>query len=280
MTEKEAAFDEASYLREEKIYREKLDSAFLTNDFSFFEPPADWALGYSQLKSLLEEGEFPEKRIIKLHVTGPETIWNSFFSNRVSGNLAQSVRETLTLTLTAVGLSQIHRVVSYGRLPLIFIDEPVRSRDLSFFSRMVSSFKKAGALVGVHVCSNPNWEGFESLGLDIFHFDRTAHLRLSGANRNFLLAWVKKGKWVAWGVVPTHGKALSLKEDFAEELLAGVDEIGNPVLSREEILGRSLVASACGTGMLKSESDREIFETLGRTVLALRSHWLGSSRNS
>ena len=273
-----ASFDETQYRREERKYLRRLKFAIrhcegtkcLRNDnINSFEPLSDWAFGYSQMKVLLNKNAFPDRKIIKLQVTGPATIWNSFFKKRISRNLSPSVEKTLTAALTAAGLAQIQRILANKKTPLIFIDEPVqltRQEDDAGISQMVNSFKGVGALVGLHVCSNPDWEDFSGLNLDVFHFDSTAYDKLERSQYRFLQNHLKKGKWIAWGAVST----LERTKNNREKLLKQIKQMADSYLTWEDILNRSLLAPACGMGGLKPEQDGPIFENLRALAVELR----------
>ena len=262
-----ASFNESEYRRKEKKYREKLKRALLNHETVLnFEPPSDWALGYSQMKKLLSRKTSSKRKIIKLQVTGPGTVWNSFFKKRVSRSLSPKVEKTLTMSLIARGLAQIHRVLSHQKTPLIFIDEPMRAENLSGLKKMVATFKKSGAVVGLHVCSNPDWRDFSGLNLDLFHFDSTAHDKFTEAQCRFIRHHLKKRKWIAWGAVST----LERNKNSREKLLKLIDQTADSCLNWKGILNRSLLAPACGTGGLKPEQDRAIFEDLRILAKELR----------
>ena len=269
VTEEKASFDETEYLREAPEYQERLKRAFSEKSFLSFEPPREWALGFSQMKVLCEGGAFPEKKVIKLQVTGPGTVWNSFF-------LGQGLHHTLpihrdlSLTLTAAGLAEIERVHSWGRRAVLLIDEPVPAKDLSGLKAMVTAFRNRGASVGLHVCSSAAWEGFEALGIDLFHFDLTTHPELSLARRRFLQRFLKRKNWVAWGVVSTTRGNETRIEDFSGFLLDYLRQVSDEELTVEEILRRSLIAPACGTGTLTPAQDEAILESLRMTSETLK----------
>ena len=253
------SFDKSEYCRRENKYVEKLKQALLNHETIFnFEPPSDWALGYSQMKKLLSRKAGSKKKIIKLQVTGPGTVWNSFFKKYVSKSLSLKVEKTLTASLIAGGLAQIYRVLSYGKIPMIFIDEPVRIKNRSGLKRMVTAFKESGGVVGVHVCSRPDWGDLYDLNLDIFHFDATACDKLTDGQCRFIRNHLKKGKWVAWGAVPT----LKINKKRGKKLLKQINQIADSSLNWKDVLNRSLMAPACGTGGLKPEQDGAIFEDL------------------
>lgn len=269
VAEEKASLDKAEYLHQSKEYQERLNRAFSEKSFLPFEPPQGWALGFSQMKVLFERGAFPEKRVVKLQITGPGTAWNSFFSRQALSE-THPIYQEVSRTLTAAGLAQIERVYSYGRRSVIVIDEPMPAKNLSGLEAMVTAFRNRGALVGLHVCSSATWEGFERLGLELFHFDLAAHTELSATNRAFLQKFLKRKNWVAWGVVSTSRAKELPTEDFSGFLLDYLKELSDGELTVEEILKRSLIAPACGTGTLTPAGDRAICQSLQVTSESLK----------
>lgn len=269
VAKEKASLDETEYLHQSKEYQERLNRAFSRKSFLSFEPPEGWALGFSQMKVLFERGAFPEKRVVKLQVTGPGTAWNSFFSGLALSGTSQ-IYQDVSGTLTAAGLAQIERVHSYGRRSVIVIDEPVPTENLSGLEAMVSAFRNRGALVGLHVCSPASWEGFERLGLELFHFDLTTRTQLAAADRAFLQKFLKRKNWVAWGVVSTSRAKELPTEDFSGFLLDYLEELSDGELTVKEILKRSLIAPACGTGTLTPAEDRAICQSLQVTSESLK----------
>jgi len=268
VTEKKAFFDEAEYLLQAKEYRQRLNEAFSEKGFLSFEPSREWALGFSQMKVLCEGGAFPEKKVIKLQVTGPGTVWSSFFLGQVL-HPASPIHQDVSRTLTAAGLAEIERVHSWGRKAVLLIDEPVRAKDLSGLKAMITAFRNGGASVGLHVCSSAAWEGFEALGIDFFHFDLTASPRLLAVHRIFLRNFLRQKNWVAWGVVPARGKDIRT-EDFSDFFLDSLKEVSDEELTVDQILKRSLIAPACGTGTLTPVQDEAVLESLRVTRESLK----------
>lgn len=269
VTEEKARFDETEYLCQAREYRRRLREVFSEKSFLSFEPPSEWALGYSQMKILFEEAAFPEKRVIKLQVTGPGTVWNSFFLGQVFRQ-APKIRRDLLHSLTAAGLAQIERVSSSGRTAVILIDEPIRAANLSGLKAMIDAFRKRGAWVGLHVCSSAAWEGFERLGIHLFHFDLTTHPELSFPHRRFLQNFLKRKNWVAWGVVSTTRGQDTGVRDCSDFFLDYLKEVSDEELTLEEIARRSLIAPACGTGTLTPAQEVAVRESLRVTQESLK----------
>ncbi len=274
VTDKSATFNEAEFLAGEAAYRKALKETLTQSNSFSFEPPPDWALGYGQMKQLLAENR-SFHQIIKLHITSPTTIWDAFFKSRVSKTLAPKVWEVLNPTLIASGLGQIRRVLSYGKIPLIFIDEPIRQKEISSLKKLVKAFKSEKALVGLHVCSNQDWSKYGELELDFFHFDITAYTDLASEHKDFLRELVRRKAWLAWGVVPSIEISASPAVGQSQNLLMWADKIAALDLSVEQILNQSLLALSCGTGTLNFIQEESIFEqlrTVSRELKYLKSH--------
>ena len=270
-SESQVFFNEEEFLRGAKIYEEKLNRAFLKKDFLDFEPPREFALGYFQMKQLLEKGDFREKRLLKLQVTGPATVWKSFFEERVSENQAPRIQTMLERALTAAGLAQIQRLQSLQRIPLIFIDEPVFSGDLKSLIEMTRAFKAWGAQVGIHNCSQFDGTGFENLEADVFHFDASRPLEANDSRLPFLQSWIKKKCWLAWGLVSTFSSSDFEFRDFSPFFMEQCRRLSERGESVESISQRSLISSACGTATLDFVQDKKIRESIRITAKNLRS---------
>lgn len=271
VSEKEASFEEQEFLSGESEYKRRLEASFANFEFLCFEPAGGWASGYDQMKTLLEQGAFPEKQVLKLQITGYETVWKSFFSKRVSRPpQARRIRKMLSLTLIAKGLAQIERALSADRVPLIFIDEPLYAGASNELGEMVERFRQAGARVGIHLCSNVCWDGLGTLGLDFFHFDLTAREKWSESNGRFIQTVLQSGSWIVWGVVPTHPVPDFQIRNYAPPFLDILNTLLQSVVSTQEALNRSLLAASCGTGTLSPAQSEAVFQSLRQTAESLK----------
>ncbi len=222
------------------------------------------------MKLLLKARFAPEKRVIKLQITGPGTVWNAFFKKGISPKHARGLRQDLRRSLTAAGLAQIERIKSHKRVPLIFIDEPLHSNELSELRQMIRVFKNFGALVGLHVCSQRDWRGYRNLKIDLFHFDMTVYRKWKPTHRIFLRSFLKAKREIAWGVVPTVPDSDFKVRNFSSFLVGQLKRISTKDLPLKAILRRSLIAPACGMGMLRPVQSQSVYECVRRTAKNLR----------
>lgn len=271
-----ARFDESSFLAREGSYRRLLRSALRQGKLEAFEPPQDGARGWRQMKGILKARAFPKKRLVKLQITGPGTVWNSFFKDRIRRKYHGRAKKLLGQTLLAAGLAQIRAVQRAGKAAVIFVDEPAGPTDSSHLREMLESFKRAGAWTGFHVCSCPHWKGLAPETIGIFHFDASGTAPLGLKKISLIRRIVKRGGWVAWGIAPTFPNPRFKPTDFSEVLLKKIAKFCGRGLSQEVLLGRSLVAPACGTGTLKPAQDQAIFRSLQKTARSLKAKFQGS----
>jgi len=265
-----ASFDPSKFLRSAEAWQKRLDRAFSEKEFLGFEPSSDSALGYSQMKNLLKQEAFPEKKVIKLQITGTDTVWEFFFKKCAPDERANEIKKLLKLALMASGLAEIERARSFGRIPLIFIDEPSRPAELSRLKEMVKIFKAADAFVGLHTCSQREWDGFEHLEIDFFHFDATAQPVLEASNRSWLQGFLKSGRWVVWGIIPTGPDSSFRARNFSSSLLEKTKQVSTAAIPVDAVLEHSLIAPACGTGTLNLPQDQAVRESLRLTAQSLK----------
>lgn len=270
LSDTSASFDPSKFSRSAEAWKKRLDRAFSKKEFLSFEPSSDSALGYSQMKNLLRQEAFPEKKAVKLQITGAETVWEFFFKKRAPEDRGLEIKGLLRQTLAASGLAEIERVRTLGRIPIIFIDEPSRPAELSGLKEIVKIFKEAKAFVGLHVCSQREWEAFGQLEIDFFHFDATTQPEPEALSRSWLQSFLKSGGWVVWGIVPTRPDSGFKVRDFSSNLLEKAKQVSTAALPVDAILEHSLIAPACGTGTLNPVQDRAVRESLRLTVQSLK----------
>jgi hypothetical protein len=130
---------------------------------------------------------------------------------------------------------------------------------------MIKMFKSYSALVGVHVCSTPDWSNLARLELDFFHFDATLPQLKTDLNSFLELRKMLDRKiLVVWGIIPTASASDFEVRDFSPQLF----ELWERMAGRKsipEITAQSLLAPACGLGTLNPRQAYIVRESLIRT---------------
>jgi hypothetical protein len=103
-----------------------------------------------------------------------------------------------------------------------------------------------------------------SAPLDILSFDSYGYFESLRLYDQALTAFMKRGSWLAWGVVPTNESfqqetADKLWERFKEQATRLASDLN---LGLKDILSQSLLTPACGTGFMSPDDSRRVMTTL------------------
>jgi hypothetical protein len=271
--------------------------SFYSGDFSFLAPNPRSAQGFSAFLARAKADPAFGPKILKAQVVGPLTLAQSLkFSGSQSAGSAGSamsamsamsavdapdVLEALSLGLGAKAAWLASQIRAVGREALIFIDEPGLTGYGSAFSTLsaetvlkalgqaVETAKSQGpAAIGCHVCGNTDWGLLSQAGLDVLNFDAFNHLEPFCLYPRELSAFLAKGGYVAFGLVPTEDfKPEMTAKDLLDRLWAGLKPLWRRV-DRDLLTQRSLLSTSCGLGSLPPESARAIFRLLAQTAQA------------
>jgi hypothetical protein len=124
-----------------------------------------------------------------------------------------------------------------------------------------------GALCGLHCCGNTDWSLVLSTDIDVVNFDAHEFFQGLSLYPSELNAFLERGGVLAWGAVPTSGKAAEIGSgELFTQLVAQVDELVKKGLSRERLLAQSLLTPACGMGsrsVLEADQVLDVLTELG-----------------
>lgn len=229
----------------------------------------------------------PEIIGLKGQVTGPFTLLTSISdAQKRIGYYDPTVREIVVKAVALKGAWQARFLKKHALPVLIFIDEPalaglgssafisISIQDITAdLDEVVLAIHNEGALAGVHVCANTDWELLLTSTIDVLSFDAFGFFdRLAGhtiAVRSFL----DRGSLLAWGIVPT-GEAEEISRATADGL-ATLWEKQADALGRERgwLLARTLITPSCGTGSLSRDLAARVLELTRDTSRILRERY-------
>jgi methionine synthase II (cobalamin-independent) len=165
----------------------------------------------------------------------------------------------------------------------LFIDEPGLTGYGSAFSTLsaetilksldqaIQTARSLGpVLLGCHVCGNTDWGLLSQTDFDILNFDAFSHLEPFCLYPKELGAFLDKGGYIAFGLVPTEEYDPSLT---AEILLKRLDEGLKPLkrhIDLDLIRSRTLFSTSCGLGSLSEETATAILKLLANVTEAAR----------
>jgi methionine synthase II (cobalamin-independent) len=189
---------------------------------------------------------------------------------------------TQGMAMKARWMARALRAVAGG--VLITLDEPYLCSFGSAFVNVSREEVKAsldgaaaavhaeGALCGLHCCGNTDWSLVLGTDIDVVNFDAHDYFQGLSLYPAELKAFLERGGVLAWGVVPTSGKAQEIgAPTLLAELTAQVDELVKKGLSRERLLTQSLLTPACGMGSRTIPEADQVLDVLTELGAAWRS---------
>ncbi len=206
-------------------------------------------------------------RAVKGQVVGPFTLLTSLKDQQDRPTLYDDrLQDAVAKHLAMKAKWQIRRLNAFGCPVIIFLDEPALagfgssafisvSRELiqQLLKEVVDVIHQEGALAGVHVCANTDWLLAFDADMDIINFDSYNYFEKFALYRENFLKFMKEGRTVAWGMVPTSDIAAIEREtaqNLADRWLKELEQLVSPEVSLQKILSQSLFTPSCGCGSL------------------------------
>ncbi len=255
--------DAATWERDARRFSAELDRALEASAHEAFEPSAS---SWRAWKPFLFEVENRRLRFAKAQCTGPLTAqWVlKLDDGRAISAIPELERQVYRLVL-ARALSMVHAIRERGATPLFFFDEPglyaldkrnpihlVRLQELRI---AILALKKAGAIVGLHCCSNTAWDALLTLGLDVLSLDARLSLSAVLATGAAVDHFIAGGGMLSLGIVPTNVASSYDLTPLVESTLTSMRAHGGEAAVRR-MLAQTLLTPACGLG-LRSVLDAE-----------------------
>ncbi len=162
---------------------------------------------------------------------------------------------------------------SFSRQTVIFVDEPYLASLGSAFvalpneqiahqlNEVLSGIK---GLKGIHCCGGTDWSLLFNLPIDVISFDAYNYLDSVLCYRQDLLAHIRAGRAVAWGIVPNDEEALkketpaSLFDRFADAM----SHLTGDGLSIRQVVRQSLVTPSCALLSLTHDGVEYVYNLL------------------
>jgi len=228
---------------------------------------------------------------LKGQVTGPFTLLTGLQDQdqRLS-YYNPSLREMVVQGVAMKCAWQARFLRETGLPVLIFIDEPalaglgssafisIATADIAQdIDQAVQAIHGAGALAGVHVCANTEWEMLLTSNLDIISFDAYEFFDRFITCRELIHSFLERGGIIAWGLVPTGNGDLVEAESTASLVArweAQAAQLINDHWSLPALLARTLITPSCGTGSLPLKLAEKVLRMTGEVSATLRGRYL------
>jgi hypothetical protein len=216
-------------------------------------------------------GQIPQAgRAVKGQVIGPFTLLTGLTdAQRKLLLYDQRMCEAVTRHLALKARWQIEQLQSLGQPVVIFLDEPalagygsssyigVSAELVGILHKdVITAIHQAGALAGIHVCANTDWSLVLNSAADIVNFDAYGYLDRFLLYRKEIMAFLRSGRIIAWGLVPTADPQAIINEtppSLAQRWNDQVQTFATQELTISQILTQSIFTPSCGCGSLSVE---------------------------
>lgn len=245
---------------------EQTELSFKTEYGSFAKASAS---GFSKMLSLLTKNKRNKEYFFKTHIAGPVTLFGKINS---SGSLLK--KTDLWLRHAEY---QISTIQEEGFIPIVVLDEPLlisNAKVLRYLNKIMARLSKKKAITGIHCCNRIIPSTLIQTGADLIHYDAAQFQSLIKASHPQLQKFLKDGRIIAWGIVPTNFLPNDLLEDKIEQnFMLLLESLVTRDLTMKQILKQSMVSTTCGTGMLKIDQHLGIFECVSRISKRLKKRY-------
>jgi len=250
----------------------------LAGDAEPFAMSADYAAGFSAfIERRAAEGQ--KLRVVKGQVAGPFTVGLSISDQ--AGKVAwfdEQYRDVLVRGLAKKALWQVGRLRSIAEQVIIFFDEPIFAalgspaylgisddEVTNTYHEICDELHAAGAVLGIHCCGNMDWSLLTRSSIDIISFDAYSFGDKVALYAPEINAFLLKGGWLAWGLVPTGSPDLAQKEN-ATQLMKKRDDFAALLvqkgIARDRLMNQMMLTPSCGMGTLPMSSAERVLELL------------------
>ncbi len=247
-----------------------------TGDLRPFALSGSYAQGLVAFREKFGQAEGPSLACVKGQVTGPLTFGLSILDDAgLPALFDETLEDVVRKAILMKALWQSEYLESCGKKQILFVDEPIlsafgssayinlsREQTIAILRENFSAVKSKGALVGSHCCGNTDWSLMVEAGVDIINFDAYAYMDSIGLYADSLAAFMDRGGYLAWGIVPSQRlDRRPSPHELLERLKAGLDELVGKGISRERLLANLILTTSCGLGTLtEAEAEAALHE--------------------
>ena len=215
---------------------------------------------------------------IKGHVTGPVSFGLGVTDERGRAIIYNDeFKEAFVKLLEIKALWQIDKLKDIAKNVIIFIDEPyltsfgssfvnIKREDvISMLDSIIDGIHSKGAIAGIHCCGNTDWSIIADTNTDIINFDAYLYADNLSLYSENIKRFLKKGGYLAWGIVPTSEAILEeTGASLFKKLSLQIDNLEKKHIDRNLIISNSLLTPSCGMGTLSENLTEDIIAKLNK----------------
>lgn len=261
-----------------RTFNERLLNAFSVmgakrDAFESFEPSAATSSGWQPFLWELEERGV---KLAKIQIAGPLTAqWALRLSNGANITTYPELASQIYRLVLARALAMSRRLQAGGIQPILFLDEPglyglnhsdpLHALALQEVKFLVQALRKESVIVGLHCCSNTDWNAVLNLGLDYISIDTHLSLESLLSTGGAAVQYVEGGGKFSLGVIPTS-KELTRTPNAKDLLAELLDQFSRHWPTRPDlvkrVLSQALYTPACGLALHNPADAEVILSTL------------------
>jgi len=247
--------------------------ACISGSYDLFGITEEFAEGFY---SFIKEAAKRKPEYVKGHITGPVSFGLGVTDEADKSIIYnESLKEALVKLLEIKAVWQIDRLKALAEKVIIFIDEPyltsfgssfmnIKREDvISMLDSIIDGIHSKGAAAGIHCCGNTDWSMIAETKVDIINFDAYLYADNLSLYSKDIDRFLKRGGYLAWGIVPTSDVVLKeTSGSLFERLILQIKNLEKKSINRDLIIQNSLLTPSCGMGTLFENLTRDIVDKL------------------
>jgi len=238
---------------------EKFYASFLEEDPAPFAPSEEYVSGFYEM---LRRGPLTGAWAVKGQVTGPISFGLQVTDqNRRPSFYHEMMQDVIIKNVLRQAQWQEAQLRTLHTRTIISVDEPFLSMFGSAYASLSREevigaleeiFSGLQGLTATHCCANTDWSLLLETSVDILSFDAYEYSENLALYPDALRRFLNRGGMLAWGIIPNTGPAAEeiTLEGAWESLDRALRLFERKGFDRRELLPRSFITPACGTGTM------------------------------
>ncbi|HEY70294.1 MAG TPA: hypothetical protein G4O08_06905 [Anaerolineae bacterium] len=237
----------------------------------YFAISEQYGAGFRELLSRLSEHvQTHDVWLLKGQVTGPFTLGTNLLDQeKQCSYYDETLHDIVVKSVELKAAWQMDQWQDFNLPMMIFIDEPAllgfgsqtfitvsREDVIADINAVTNTIHARGGLAGVHCEENTDWSLLMETELDVLDFDAYDHMQAISLYPAELHAFLDRGGWLGWGIVPTLDRDAAASETL-ESLLArfdrGMELLKSKGFDSDLLKRRALITPSCGAGGVLTE---------------------------
>lgn len=260
---------------------ERFYTKIIEDDVEYFGLDGKHAAGFGCFIDALKSGKAAGALALKGETTGPLTL--GLMTDVTDGKYAlykPDLFDAIVKSCTMNARWQVRKLKEFLGTVIISFDEPSlsiigsgfysvdKNQIAGAFREIIQGIHAEGGLAATHCCGNADWDELldPDLDLDIINFDATDDIIADKfLNARNLPGYLKNGKCIAWGVVPTLKEKIerATAGDVEANFHAVVKKLAQRGIGESDIIKQSIITPSCGTGTLTVPLAEKVMDLLG-----------------